>query len=79
MITDKQKSKSPNDAELMKAIAQGDSSELGQLYLRHKDKAASLAYRILGNWTRAEDITQEAFLRVYKAASRYKADAEFTT
>ena len=79
MIFDKSKSESQNDVELMEAIARGNSSELGQLYLRHKDRTVALAFRILGNWGRAEDISQEAFLRVYKAASKYKADAEFTT
>ncbi|GAG33829.1 unnamed protein product, partial [marine sediment metagenome] len=79
MIVNKSKSKSQNDVELMEAIAQGDLHELGQLYLRHKDKVVALAFRILGHWDRAEDISQEAFLRVYKAAGRYKPDAEFTT
>jgi RNA polymerase sigma-70 factor (ECF subfamily) len=79
MAIDKLQSKSPDDIELMTAIANGDSSELGQLYLRHKDKALALAYRMLGNWGRAEDISQEAFLRVYKAVGKYKPNAEFTT
>ena len=79
MITDKPKSKSQDDVELMKAIARGDSSELGLLYLRHKDRTVALAFRILGNLGLAEDVSQEAFLRVYKAAGKYKPDAEFTT
>lgn len=49
------------------------------MYLKHKDRTVALAYRILGQWNRAEDISQEAFLRVYLAAGKYKPEAEFTT
>ena len=62
----------------MADIASGGTSELGRLYLRHRERTIALAYRILGNWSRAEDISQEAFLRVYKAAGKYRPDAEFT-
>lgn len=79
MAIDKLERKSSDDIKLMRAIARGDTSELGQLYLRHKDKTTALAYRILGQWNRAEDISQEAFLRVYMAAGKYKPEAEFTT
>jgi len=79
MAIDKLDRKSSDDIKLMRAIARGNKSELGKLYLRHKDRTVALAYRILGQWNRAEDISQEAFLRVYMAAGKYKPDAEFTT
>jgi RNA polymerase sigma-70 factor (ECF subfamily) len=79
MAIDKLQRKSSVDIKLMRAIARGSKSELGQLYLRHKDRAVALAYRILGQWNRAEDISQEAFIRVYMAAGKYKPEAEFTT
>ena len=79
MAIDKLERKSSDDIKLMRAIARGNTSELGQLYLRHKDRTVALAYRILGQWNRAEDISQEAFLRVYMAAGRYRPEAEFTT
>lgn len=69
----------PDDCELMTAIARGDTSELGRLYLRHKERVLALAYRILGQWNLAEDVCQEAFLRVYQGAEKYKPEAEFTT
>ena len=69
----------PDDAELMAAVARGDTSELGQLYLRYRDRIVALAYRILGQWNLAEDISHEAFLRVYKAAGKYEPEAEFRT
>ena len=61
MAIDKLESKSSDDIQLMKAIARGSTSELGQLYLKYKDRTVALAYRILGQWNRAEDISQEAF------------------
>ncbi|MDH4241348.1 MAG: RNA polymerase sigma factor [Phycisphaerae bacterium] len=79
MAIDKLERKSSDDIKLMRAIARGNTSELGQLYLRHRDRTVALAYRILGQWNRAEDISQEAFLRVYMAAGKYKPEAEFTT
>ncbi len=79
MAIDKLEKKSSVDIKLMRAIARGNTSEIGQFYLRHRDKTVALAYRILGQWNRAEDISQEAFLRVYMAAGTYRPDAKFTT
>lgn len=52
---------------------------LGDLARRHQDKILSLSYRVLGNWHMAEDVAQETFLRVHRAAKRYKPQAKFTT
>lgn len=71
--------RSLDDRELMRSIAKGHNSELGRLYLRHQEKVLALAYRILGQWNLAEDISQETFLRVQRAAQAYRPDAEFTT
>lgn len=70
---------SRRDEQLMEAIADGGMAELGELVRRHQDKVVALAYRTLGDWGQAEDVGQEAFLRVYRAAGRYRADAKFTT
>jgi RNA polymerase sigma-70 factor (ECF subfamily) len=79
MAIDKLEKESSDDIQLMRAVARGGTSELGQLYLKYKDRTVALAYRILGQWNRAEDISQEAFLRVYMAAGKYKPEAVFTT
>jgi len=78
MATDLEK-KSQDDKDLMSAIARGSQSELGQLYSRHRDSMLALAYRILGQWNLAEDICQEAFLRIRRAAPKYRPEAEFKT
>jgi len=68
-----------NDTELMTRLARGDMAALGNIVRRHQDKVLSLSYRVLGDWHRAEDVTQETFLRVYRAAKHYKPKARFTT
>ena len=67
------------DEQLMMGVAKGGMDELGELVQRHQDKALSLAYRTLGHWELAEDISQEAFSRVYHSAKRYRPKAKFTT
>jgi len=67
------------DEQLMVAIAQGCMAEFGELVTRHQEKVFFLALRTLGQWDMAEDISQEAFLRVYHAANSYHPHAKFTT
>jgi len=67
------------DEELMLAAARGDLSAFGQLVSRHQTSAWNVAYRFLGNAADAEDVAQEAFLRVLDAAPRYRATAKFRT
>ena len=68
-----------NDTELMTRLAKGDMAALGDIVSRHQGKVLSLSYRVLGDWHRAEDVAQETFLRVYRAAKNYKPKAKFTT
>ncbi|UCC99086.1 MAG: sigma-70 family RNA polymerase sigma factor [Phycisphaerales bacterium] len=69
----------PSDAELMAHLGQGDITALGQLAHRHQRRVLELAFRTLGDWDLAEDVAQETFLRVYRAAKRYRPQAQFTT
>jgi len=68
-----------SDQELMAGVARGEMAALGELVRRHQDKALALAFRMLRRWDLAEDVAQEAFLRVHRAAPRYSPDAKFTT
>jgi RNA polymerase sigma-70 factor, ECF subfamily len=69
----------PSDEELMLAVAGGDLSAFGQLVSRHQTSAWNAAYRFLGNTADAEDIAQEAFLRILDSADRYRPTASFRT
>jgi RNA polymerase sigma-70 factor (ECF subfamily) len=69
----------PSDEALMQAVALGDLAAFEQLVLRHQETAWRTAYRMLGCHQTAEDVAQEAFLRVFKAADRYRPKAAFRT
>jgi RNA polymerase sigma-70 factor (ECF subfamily) len=67
------------DEELMLAVAKGDLEAFEQIVLRHQKNAWSAAYRFLGNHMEAEDVAQEAFLKILCAAPRYRPTASFRT
>jgi RNA polymerase sigma-70 factor (ECF subfamily) len=71
----------PDDADVaaMKRLAAGDSSALKELIERHKKVVLNIVYRYIGDRSAAEDIAQEAFVRVYQARKRYKPTAKFST
>ena len=51
----------------------GDAQAFGMLYDRHSRVAYSLAHRMMGEHQAAEDLTQEAFLKVWRLAGSYRA------
>lgn len=66
-------SSEPTDEELLASAAAGDGSALDQLYGRYKSMAFALASRITGDGALAEDVLQEAFLGIWRNASRFVA------
>ena len=69
----------PADHELMARVARGDGEAFRLLSRRHMRAALSLARRIEGNDAVAEEIVQEAFLRVWIHAPRWRPEAAFRT
>jgi RNA polymerase sigma-70 factor (ECF subfamily) len=68
-----------SDTELVARARQGDEAAFEQLVLRHQCYVFNLAYRVLGDYTEAEDMTQEAFVRVWRGLSGFRGQARFTT
>jgi RNA polymerase sigma-70 factor, ECF subfamily len=60
------------DEEVMQLVQNGDPRAFELLYDRHGGAAFSLAYRMVGNRVAAEDITQEAFLSIWRSRLRYE-------
>lgn len=69
----------PTDETLMLAVRHGSLDAFGTLVERHQQGAWRVAVRFLGDATEAQDVAQEAFLRVLAAAPRYKTSASFRT
>jgi RNA polymerase sigma-70 factor (ECF subfamily) len=67
------------DAAAMMRLAAGDHSALAEIIARHQRSVFNLAYRFLQDPSLAEDLAQEAFLRIYSVRKKYKPTAKFTT
>ena len=67
------------DAVLMQRAGQDDVDAYRLLVNKHLSRALNFAERMIGNRNDAEDIVQDAFLRVWKEASRWEPKAKFTT
>jgi RNA polymerase sigma-70 factor (ECF subfamily) len=66
-----------SDAALVMDIKAGNKKALGKLVERHKKLAYRLALGLVGNKDDAYDISQEAFLRVYRSAKTYDESQPF--
>ena len=69
----------PSDRELVEKAATGDTQAFRRLVEKHQSFAYALAYRIVANAADAEDITQEAFIRLWKNLNRYRPEIKLTT
>jgi RNA polymerase sigma-70 factor (ECF subfamily) len=62
------------DENLISFVGQGDVEAFTTLYDRHSQAAFSLAYRVMGERQAAEDIAQEAFLKLWRSATSYRPE-----
>lgn len=69
----------PDDHELLRRTAAHDRNAFRKLVERHQTRILTLAYRFLGRWDAAEDVGQEALVRVFQNAGRIRPEAKFTT
>lgn len=59
------------DEDLMDLVGGGDARAFEVIFDRHSGVAFSLAYRMCGRRSTAEDIVQEAFMSLWRAGGRY--------
>lgn len=67
------------DAELMLRVKEGDGVSFGLLLEKHRAPLVHFLYRMVQHQAVAEELAQEAFLRVYRSRSTYEPTAKFTT
>jgi RNA polymerase sigma-70 factor (ECF subfamily) len=62
------------DEEVMHLVQEGDPRAFELFYDRHAGPAFSLAYRMVGNRAVAEDVSQEAFVSIWRSRLRYQPE-----
>ena len=68
-----------SEAEAIEGAKQGDGRCFEALYALHKKRVFSLCLRMTGNYEEAEDLTQEAFLQLYRKIVTFRGDSAFST
>ena len=68
-----------SDVQLMLDVKSGDEESFGILLQKYRSPMVNFLYRMVRDAATAEDLAQEAFLRVYRARKQYSPSAKFTT
>jgi RNA polymerase sigma-70 factor (ECF subfamily) len=67
------------DLELVKRAQEGDSEAFAALFHAHKARVYSICVRMTNNTAQAEDLTQDAFLQVFRKLSTFKGNSALST
>jgi RNA polymerase sigma-70 factor, ECF subfamily len=68
-----------SDAQIMQRVAAGDRKAFALLFDRYHASVARFAFRFVGDPARAEELTQDIFVKLYRNAKAYKPTAQFKT
>jgi RNA polymerase sigma-70 factor (ECF subfamily) len=69
----------PEYEELLARARQGDRVAFSDLVRLHQDEVYTLAVRLVGDRELAADVSQEAFVRAWRALPNFRGDAKFST
>jgi len=67
------------DVRLMLQVRDGNAAAFEELVARYQNRLLTVLEHLIGNREQAEDLTQEVFLRVFRARERYEPGAKFST
>jgi RNA polymerase sigma-70 factor (ECF subfamily) len=67
------------DNHIIEALRHGNVRRFGELMDRHKDRALTLAFRLVNDRQVAEELVQDAFVRVYRNLDSFRGEAKFST
>jgi RNA polymerase sigma-70 factor (ECF subfamily) len=67
------------EAEALRLAQRGDPAAFERIYQLHKRRVYSLCLRMVSNPTEAEDLTQEAFLQLFRKIATFRGESAFST
>jgi RNA polymerase sigma-70 factor (ECF subfamily) len=67
------------ESDVIRRAQQGDADAFATLFHTHKTRVYSLCLRMTKNTAEAEDLTQEAFLHVFRKLAAFRADSALST
>lgn len=67
------------DSDLIKRAQRGDADAFATLFQAHKARVYSLCLRMTNNTAEAEDLTQDAFLQVFRKLATFRGDSALST
>jgi len=70
---------SSGDAELIARAQRGEEQAFEAIYNAHKRRVYYLCLRMIGNTAEAEELTQEAFMQVFRKIQTFRGDSSFST
>lgn len=79
LLVHMQMSNEPTDKQLVKRVQKGDKGAFDLLVLKYQHKIVNLVIRYVRDPELALDITQEAFIKAYRALPRFRGDSAFYT
>ena len=68
-----------NETNLVERVCSGDMNAFQEIVERYKKKVYYIAYDIVGDFHEAEDISQEVFIKMYRALDRFRKDAKMSS
>ena len=71
--------KAASETQLVARAQHGDEEAFAALFDMHKRRVYSLCLRMTGNTAEAEDLTQEAFLQLFRKISTFRGESAFST
>lgn len=70
---------SPTEADLIARCKAGDKMAFDELISAHQERVFNVAYRLMGNYEEALDLTQEVFLNCFRKIGSFKGDSALST
>ena len=67
------------EAEAIRRAQQGDAGAFERIYRLHNRRVYALCLRMVGNTAEAEDLTQEAFLQLFRKIGTFRGESAFST